>query len=89
EGINNLVKHANASEAVIQMNKENGVLNLLVIDNGRGFDYRAQLPGGSKTHGFGLSGIAERVKILRGELQIHSSKKGTRLKIKIPTSWQV
>jgi signal transduction histidine kinase len=54
-------------------------------DNGRGFDRPIASQDPTQAGGLGLSGIAERVRILRGRLDIQSSPGGgTRLEIQLP-----
>ncbi|NOZ29943.1 MAG: GAF domain-containing protein [Chloroflexi bacterium] len=84
EGIANIVRHAQASEARIHLELVNGHLQLVVEDNGRGFDPRKTMTaeGGN---GWGLRGMEERVTLLDGEMRIESSPgKGTRILVKIP-----
>nr|WP_260398620.1 histidine kinase [Elizabethkingia miricola] len=40
ELVNNAIKHADASEIIIQVSQEENVLNLTVEDNGKGFDHK-------------------------------------------------
>ncbi len=68
ECVNNIVKHADASEATIQINNDGRALRLVVSDNGKGF------APDSSGRGFGLTGIAERVRILGGRHAIHSAQ---------------
>ena len=84
EGINNLVRHANATEAEILVKSKQDLLKISIKDNGSGFDFKSHTSPNSKEQGFGLTGISERVKILKGEFMVDSSGKGTTLNIKIP-----
>jgi two-component system sensor histidine kinase DesK len=59
-------------------------VRLLIQDNGRGFVSHAA-GGPTRAGGMGLSGIAERVRILRGHLDIQSPPGGgTRIEIELP-----
>jgi len=69
ETINNIIKHSKASEAAVKITRADGVLNLRVRDNGKGFDTEEA----ARTGGFGLIGITERARILGGEAAIRSS----------------
>lgn len=74
ELLNNVIKHAAARSAIIQLNKSDDVITIRAEDDGRGFDtslmHRAQ--------GMGWSNIRERVDFLKGKLDIRSSpEKGT------------
>lgn len=78
ELLTNILKHAVATEITVQINRYNGTLNLMVEDNGIGFDST------EKKTGMGLKNIAERVGELGGQLQIDSlSGKGTTVTIDI------
>jgi len=77
----NVLKHAKASEMSIQVNNLNGTLNVMVEDNGDGFDVN-QIPN---LDGIGLSGVEKRVKQMRGTMEIDSGKgAGTTITIDIP-----
>ena len=74
ELLNNILKHAAASETFVQLVRENNRLNIVVEDNGKGFD--TILLENSK--GAGWVNIRSRVEYLKGKLDIHSgSGKGT------------
>jgi signal transduction histidine kinase len=82
ETINNLVKHSQASEARVTLSRESGKVRLTVADNGQGFD--PHQTAGSGSSGFGLPGIAERVRLLRGVWEVHSAPgQGTRIEITV------
>lgn len=70
ELLNNIIKHAQAKEAIIQFNREGNRLTVTVEDNGRGFSL-AETDG--KTHA-GLSSVESRVSYLNGTLSIDSQK---------------
>lgn len=78
ELLNNILKHAGATEAFVQLIKEDSRLNVVVEDNGKGFD-TALL---KNNKGAGLTSIQSRVDYLKGQLDIHSEKdKGTLVNI--------
>ena len=77
ELLNNILKHAGASEAFIQLIRENDRLNIVVEDNGKGFD--TALLETSK--GAGWANIKSRVEYLKGRLDVHSETKGTLVNI--------
>ena len=81
ESLNNIVKHAQASEARITIERLSEAVTLTIRDNGRGFaPQRAE----AKPGGFGLAGMAERVRILGGELRIDSAPgQGTTITIRL------
>ena len=74
ELLNNILKHAAATETFVQMIREESRLNVVVEDNGKGFD--ASLPENNK--GAGWVNIRSRVEYLKGQLDVHSEPgKGT------------
>ena len=81
ELVNNAIKHAEASEIIIQISQEENVLNLTVEDNGKGFDYKGL--NVKKTAGF--HNIESRVQFLKGTLNIISELNiGTSIELQIP-----
>ena len=78
ELLNNILKHASASEAFVQLVRETNRLNVIVEDNGKGFD--TSLLENSK--GAGWLNIRSRVEYSKGQIDIHSEKgKGTLVNI--------
>ncbi|MFO0751420.1 MAG: histidine kinase [Myxococcota bacterium] len=81
ELLRNVVKHAGASEAMISLSWQPGVLRLVVADNGRGFDATTPWRGG----GLGLFDLRERVAHLGGQLRIDSTPRaGTEVLVDVP-----
>lgn len=84
ESINNVVRHAQAGEAGVEIRKNADDICLVVEDDGRGFipDETRDWSAGS---GFGLPGIVERVRMLGGVPLIESAPNlGTTVTIRIP-----
>lgn len=80
ELISNILKHAEAREITIQLVKSNSGLNIVVEDDGLGFDLNNR-----KDSGMGLKNVAARVDTLNGELNIDSTPgNGTTITIDIP-----
>ncbi|MDF2190333.1 sensor histidine kinase [Paraflavitalea sp. CAU 1676] len=67
ELINNIIKHAQASEAIVQVNLRDAVLSITVQDNGVGF-----AKADSNTNGMGLQSLAARTKAMQGKMEIES-----------------
>jgi signal transduction histidine kinase len=79
EALTNVVKHAQAGRIDLQIQGREGRLDVLVSDDGQGFD-----PLG-RHRGFGLTGMRERVELAGGELQIESRPgAGTRVMASVP-----
>jgi two-component system, NarL family, sensor kinase len=80
ELLNNTMKHAKATSAIVQLNKTNNILSITVEDNGRGFD-----TGILKTaRGIGWVNIRNRIDFLKGTLDITSREgEGTSVQIEM------
>jgi len=73
EGINNIVKHANATEATLTVKKRDGSVEFVICDNGKGFSPAAVALSDGSRPGFGLTGMAERVRRLGGSYSMNSA----------------
>ncbi|MEP6742901.1 MAG: two-component regulator propeller domain-containing protein [bacterium] len=89
EALNNVVKHSGATKTRIALKRESAGVRLTVADNGRGFDTQtakaSEIPGISRRPGFGLNGMAERVRLLGGTFIIRSApEQGTTVEALLP-----
>lgn len=75
ESINNVIKHSKAKNCSVSVKKNNAVYEVVIGDDGIGFDSSA---AGS---GLGLVGIKERALLINGELIINSTNNGTIIKL--------
>jgi signal transduction histidine kinase len=66
EGLQNVAKYAEASEAVVRLSQSDGALEFEVADDGRGFDSKQM------SYGTGLQGIADRLAALGGTFDVES-----------------
>lgn len=87
EALNNVVRHAQATQAVIRLAFTSETVALEIEDNGQGFlvpDSPAEfVPSGH----FGLLGLYERADLIGARLEIHSAPgKGTRVLVNLPVS---
>ena len=82
EGINNILKHAEAAEARIEVKRENSYIVIMMSDNGKGFDVELA----RHKAGLGISGIEERVHLLGGTLKLTSVPGKTTFIVTIPTT---
>jgi two-component system, NarL family, sensor histidine kinase DevS len=81
EALNNVAKHSGATRAILQVRCAEDRIDLLVSDDGQGFDPAAE------SDGFGLAGMRERVELAGGELQIESRPgAGARVMASVPFS---
>ncbi|GEM_PF-1328690 len=79
EGMNNIIRHADADEATIRIVHGDALVEIVIRDDGNGFDARME------QYGFGLLGMQQRVDLLNGEMRISSAREeGTTIHIMIP-----
>lgn len=69
----NVVKHARASKVKVSIFREDTMIKVCVADNGTGFEPNKVVRIGSRTGGFGLFSIRERLEQLGGKLEIKSA----------------
>ena len=75
EAINNCIRHAQATRAIIKLNHTGARIRLAIMDNGIGFS-----PFHTSSRGYGLPNIQTRVKKLGGQLHVRSRKgRGTKI----------
>lgn len=79
ELVNNVLKHAEASELSINITRNPDHINIMVEDNGKGFKI------GKKQRGIGLKNLKKELAILDGSCHIDSNEsRGTIVNIDIP-----
>ncbi len=93
EALSNAVRHASATEIMLEVKKNSGHLELTVTDNGRGFAvpsgqrHPPSNPRDARMDGFGLSSMKERARIIDGSFRIISSEgSGTTVQLTVPYS---
>ena len=83
ESLNNILKHADASAVKVSVEKSEHAIVIKIEDDGKGFDVNAKT-GSDHRGGFGLFGMAERVRMLGGTMAIESATgQGTKISIRI------
>lgn len=78
EALSNAVRHADATSIVIEVSADGSVGEILISDNGCGFD--PALPH----RGNGLANLRARASELGGGLEIASTSAGTRVSVQVP-----
>jgi signal transduction histidine kinase len=77
EALTNVAKYSHASRATVGVTRENGRVTVEVADDGVG--------GADPGNGTGLRGLADRIAILEGRLEIDSERgRGTTIRARIP-----
>jgi len=81
EALTNVARHATADRVEVRLKADNGVLTLMVKDDGGGFDTRHL----SEFDGLGIAGMRERAMLVGGSLEVHSKPgRGTEVHFKVP-----
>ena len=81
EVVNNIIKHAKASQISMQLIRHDNELNIIIEDNGIGFDTNKL----DSFKGIGIKGIQTRIEFLNGTVDFDSSLgRGTTVIIDVP-----
>lgn len=82
EAVFNTLKYAETDEVFVSLYEEQNALQLIVHDEGIGFDLQYGSPRGT---GLGLFGMRERAELVKGQLRMHSYPgSGTTVQVTIP-----
>ena len=80
EALTNIARHARASRVDVSLGVEDGVLSLVVSDDGIGFDIQHL----AESDGLGLAGMRERAGLAGGSLEVQSQPmSGTRVHFRV------
>jgi signal transduction histidine kinase len=79
EAISNIVKHSQAKEARLELTGTSDHLELLISDNGTGFEYDTE-----RERGLGLLSMRERLRLVGGTLRIRTASSGTEVLAQVP-----
>ncbi|MFA5183758.1 MAG: HAMP domain-containing protein [Syntrophales bacterium] len=89
ESLNNIAKHAQATQVSVSVKRQNGQVNLIIKDNGIGFDLEQIKSEEIADKGMGLTAMEERLRMLGTRLNILSQKdNGTEINFSIPVDAQ-
>lgn len=84
EAMSNVVHHAQATEATVELQYASDTLMLMICDNGAGFAVDESV---GKAGHYGLLGMRERAAMIDGTLEIASEPgQGTRITLRVPTA---
>jgi signal transduction histidine kinase len=85
EALTNVARHAEAKVVSIVFSRSATALEVVVTDNGRGFDTKAVAVSSSR---LGIQGMRERAAMLGGTVSFTSKGRGTRILVQIPITDQ-
>ena len=87
EALSNVQKHAKAKKLSVELDIGERLLQVMITDDGIGFDMDAVLRDPEKWDHFGIRGILERARLVGGEATIDSKKgRGTKIVLRVPLS---
>ena len=87
ESLTNVVRHAAARHVRIELSQSENLLELVIRDDGVGFDVAPTQEQAARRGSLGLLGMAERVQLLGGTLHVESEPgRGTRIRASFPLS---
>jgi len=85
EGLNNIRKHADASQVIVRLSASFSHILLHIEDNGKGFEVNNRLAAALNERRMGIWSMEQRVAFLNGEMKIESDPMhGTKILIKVP-----
>jgi len=85
EALQNVQLHAAAKHVRVSLRQQGRFIELMINDDGVGFDTEHQMTGRKGNVGFGLLHMRERVEMSGGSFTIHSVRdKGTTIQVKFP-----
>lgn len=85
EALTNVAKHAEAKTVSIILNGASSNMQVIVEDDGIGFDMASVLQSAGERNHLGLHGMQERATLLNGSVAIESSPgQGTTIYVKVP-----
>jgi two-component system sensor histidine kinase DegS len=76
EAFNNIQRHSQATEAVVNLEFAEQCLKIIIEDNGRGFAYPKHFDSLASRDKLGLIGIKQRIDFLGGTFEIQSHPRG-------------
>ncbi len=85
EALTNVARHSGARTVSIRFARLPAALEIVVIDDGCGFDTKAVL---ASSHRLGMHSMRERAAMLGGSVSFTSQRKGTRILVQVPLAKQ-
>jgi PAS domain S-box-containing protein len=88
EALNNICKHAKATNVSVLLERRDGTVRLIIEDNGQGFKPTENIVITDNDRGMGLLGMKERAELVSGAFEIESSAgNGTTIYVKVPAQF--
>lgn len=88
EALTNVVRHARARHVSLQLARKESLLEMIIKDDGVGFDLAALCKRASRAATLGLLGMQERAHAAGGQVHIHSAPSdGTKIRFTVPLAY--
>jgi signal transduction histidine kinase len=85
EGFANIVRHARAGQVWLRLRCTDTALQMMLVDDGVGFEPEAALAAASASRGSGLAGMRERAEMFGAQLRWTTAPgEGTQLRLRVP-----
>jgi len=85
EAVSNVARHSDARHVEIDLMRDGEIVTVVVADDGKGFEVELAVGMAGSYDSVGLSGMAERVALLDGSMQVRSAPgAGTTIEVKVP-----
>lgn len=89
EAFSNIVRHARAKQVWLRLHCTDAALQMMLVDDGVGFDPEVAQAGASASRGSGLAGMRERAEMFGAQLRWTSAPgEGTQLRLRVPLDSQ-
>ena len=83
EALNNVFKHSEGRNAIVEIEKKDKLITIMIKDDGKGFDFNKEELG-KDSEGYGILGMIERIDLIGGNIDIVSNVgKGTSIKVEL------
>jgi signal transduction histidine kinase len=84
EALNNICKHAKASQGTVRLQYQGYRVSMTIVDNGTGFDAPKAIKRASELGSLGLASMQERAKLIGASFRIESKPgKGTAVSVEL------
>jgi signal transduction histidine kinase len=87
EALANVREHSRATHARVSVQREAGAMRVCIADDGRGFDVGRAMRRAERDHRLGLVAMAERVRLLGGQIEIDSRPGGPTVISAVLPAW--
>ena len=84
ECMTNIHRHSGSKTATIRLSRENDSVSLEIQDDGKGIPDQKLAETQTQRAGVGITGMRERVRHLRGQMNVESNNRGTKISVAFP-----